>query len=605
MPRIKNPNRDCVAVLEDPRTARTQMYIYGDGVQKSSLSPVFNKHMKFSTSGDTVTNFSQSAVGQEGTHFTGNGKTLCLTKNPAFANWSTSTGDSNYTNLLAGNISSIDPNNTWTPAQYYSDSGAGTNMVLFNTFGGGPHTYDHSFWTNVDSSTELSELTMTGRHTGTAMGAPGHFNNSYLPHNIHVKMSTENYLSGIFQVWRGGNYGYSGGVYQNAGIMRVNYPNWTTTDIGTQRTYCFAQHIGVSSSDNRPLYIFTDMRNDRTHYIVRHNVDTNNETVLHTFNTAPSASGNNQGGDRDTATNLDQQHKGASLVHDDVLSSGNKAFYMPYFDTNNNYFPFYFQWNVSTDTFTRNEDVTITGTLSSTHLLDLKGYNGSTGSFNSLIYNEVHYIGTDKYITVFPLEGEYQANDAVTSGRTLVTYSIDATDPKDLTFHSAETADLTIKNVVWLNDTKTLMGLFHWGKFCIYSFSAANGWVKTSTIPYTLTGVGRDSTDRIFAVADEAGSYGTVHMITPTIPVTVVITPAATTYNYSGSNINSTIAVSAYGIDGTRIATTVNLTVAGSTIEFSGGATTTAVTTSASADTNVNITITGAGLSDILANIDI
>ena len=605
MPRIKNANRNCVAVLEDPRTTRTQMYLYGDGVEKSSLSPVFNKHMKFSTTGNTVSTFGQSEVGRDGTDFNGNGKTLCLTKGAAFANYGTDTGDVNYVNLLASNISSIDPNNLWSPSQHYSDSGAGTNMILFNTHASSPNVYHNAWWSNVDANTELSELTMAGSNNATNAGSPGHFENQSPPGPVYAKMSTENYLSGISQRFRGGQYGYSGGLYLNASVMRLPYPNWTSTDHGTSRTYCFAQHIGVSSSDNRPLYLFTDYRNDRTHYIVRHNVDTNNETVLHTFNSAVSATGNNQGGDRDTSTNLDQQHKAASLVHDDVLSSGNKAFYIPYFDTNNNYFPFYVQWNVSNDTFTRNADVTVSGTLSSTHLLNLNGIKGTTGSFNSLIYNEVHSLSSTKYITVFPLEGEYQANDAVTSGRSFVTYSIDSSDPKALTFHSAETADLTIKNVVWLNDAKTLMGLFHYGKFCVYSFSSANGWSKTSTIPYTLAGVGRDTTDRIFAVADEAGAHGTLHLITPTIPVTVVLTPAATSYNYSGSNINSTIAVSAYGIDGTRIATTVNLTVAGTTIQFSGGATTTAVTTSTTADTNVNITITGAGLSDILANIDI
>ena len=38
---------------------------------------------------------------------------------------------------------------------------------------------------------------------------------------------------------------------------------------------------------------------------------------------------------------------------------------------------------------------------------------------------------------------------------------------------------------------------------------------------------------------------------------------------------------------------------------FSGGATTTTVTTSTSAETSVNIVITGAGLSDIVANVSI
>ena len=118
-----------------------------------------------------------------------------------------------------------------------------------------------------------------------------------------------------------------GSTYRFSRLIRATYPNWTATDFGTRRDYCFFQFLGPSTVDERPLYLVTDYRNDRTHYIVRHNVDTNDETVLHTFNSAVSSTGNNQGGDRDDSTALDEQHKASSTIEDDPSSSGNKAWY--------------------------------------------------------------------------------------------------------------------------------------------------------------------------------------------------------------------------------------------------------------------------------------
>jgi len=118
--------------------------------------------------------------------------------------------------------------------------------------------------------------------------------------------------------------------------------------------------------------------------------------------------------------------------------------------------------------------------------------------------------------------------------------------------------------------------------------------------------MGRDSTDRIWANAvGTEYSYGDLHILTPSLPIRVTINPASSSYNYTGTNINSTVDISAYNIEGSRIATTVDLSIEGSTMTFSGGATTTSITTSTSAETTVNIVITGAGVSDIVADVNI
>ena len=89
------------------------------------------------------------------------------------------------------------------------------------------------------------------------------------------------------------------------------------------------------------------------------------------------------------------------------------------------------------------------------------------------------------------------------------------------------------------------------------------------------------------------------------VPVRITITPASSSYNHTGTDINTTVAVSAYNITGDRVAVSVALTIDGSTMTFTGGATSTTVTTSTSADTNVDVIITGSGVSDIVGNVSI
>jgi len=600
MPKIKDPHRNMVAVFEDPRPARNQIYFYGDAHDKSTLAPIFNKHAKFGTSYQPINRHGYSTWGginAGGMH----GGAIVTTKECATINGTTNTGNSVHCNIMPGQMLSMDPDRPYRPAMWTSENGV-TNLLV-NSTSGASYSREHKWWSNIDTDAEISEVSITGLYNYT--GAPGTYTEINHPGEVLYKMPGTNYYSGIYHRDGGSQRGNVHGNFHRVGLMRPNFPNWTSTDIGTRRDYNFFQFIGPSDIDSRPIYLLTDYRYDRTHYIVRHNVDLNTETVLHTFNTIPSASGSNYGGERATNAGLDQQHKASSKIFDDVLSAGNKAWYTPYFDTSNNYFPFYFQWEKSTDTFVRNEDVTVSGNLSSTYLNDGLGIQGGYGSFNSVLYNEVHSYGGNKYITLFPLEGSYAAHDAVPGGRTFVTYSIDASNPKALTHHSHEIATHTIKNVIWLNDSRTLLGVFHQSNFAIYNFDSVNGWTESGRIPYGVGSVGRDSTDRIFAFVNEGDTYGTVHQITPTVPINVTITPAQSSYNYTGTNINSTIAVSAYGIDGTRIATTVNLSISGSTLTFTGGATTATVTTSTSADVNVDIVVTGAGLSDILANIDV
>jgi hypothetical protein len=300
-----------------------------------------------------------------------------------------------------------------------------------------------------------------------------------------------------------------------------------------------------------------------------------------------------------------RQCKFSSTAFEDPSSAGNICWYTPYFDTSNNFFPFFFQWNKTSDTFTRNEDVTVSGDLSSNHLNNLTGSSQSYDGFASVSYNETFVAGGNRYLSVFPLCNKYQVNDGGDERRTILTYSIDAANPKSLTHHSATVVPATLKNIVFLNDAKTKLGVFNDQSFHIYDFDTSNGWEKTSTLPYQFWSVGRDSTDKIYATAYNSSGYVDLHLITPTVPVSITLTPASSTYDYQGTTINTTVGVSAFNSNGDRIATTVSLTIDGSTMNFGSGATTATVTTSTSSDVSQALEITGAGFSDIIARVSI
>jgi hypothetical protein len=138
-----------------------------------------------------------------------------------------------------------------------------------------------------------------------------------------------------------------------------------------------------------------------------------------------------------------------------------------------------------------------------------------------------------------------------------------------------------------------------------FSFNTSTGWAPTGTYPYEFRGVGLDQTNRIWGVSRERGG-AVLHFITPTIPVTINVVMASTNFTFTGAPISTSCTVDAFGADGLRISTSVNLAIDGNTMLFTTNSTKNlTVTTSASASTVVNLTITGGGINNIIASVDI
>jgi hypothetical protein len=91
------------------------------------------------------------------------------------------------------------------------------------------------------------------------------------------------------------------------------------------------------------------------------------------------------------------------------------------------------------------------------------------------------------------------------------------------------------------------------------------------------------------------------NVISTSISGNIVVTLQNASYTYSGSTISTNALVSAYDYNGSRIAQALTLTIDSGPATFTGGVKTTSITTSASVDTSVAISITGSGAFNITA----
>ena len=191
--------------------------------------------------------------------------------------------------------------------------------------------------------------------------------------------------------------------------------------------------------------------------------------------------------------------------------------------------------------------------------------------------------------------------------KTWVVYKVDASTPKTLTYHSKVVMPGHARQWIWLNDSQTLMGVWFQNSFVVYSWNDTTGWNSTTTLNHSVYEVGRDSLDRIwFTKASSTQELRKeLHLLTPTLPVSISVTPELTSYTYSGSDIVTNLAVSAINASGARIATSVKLTIEGSSMKFSDDSTTKTVTTLTTGDLSVATKVVGAGFTNVAASIEI
>lgn len=609
MTKIKESTHRVCPVFESPDPTHTRIYLAGEGHNKTTLAPIFNANINWSNSASNGVASTQSYhSGAGNTYFDGAqsyeagtgkfGYGMALSKETAVSqHYSASDNNANSSWLPHSKIV-MDPNESNGSIRRYTD-GSG-NQRIFWTKSNWPYSrYYITGWYNPGG--EFDET-----YPDVFQGDGGYTGNGERDVPIIPVMKDPNSDYVVWVTHQHREYqGYSDRPMTGWG--RSTFTGHSSIDYNqNQRDHYTTQYIG-QGSDGLPMFLQNAKDNDYTQYIMRYNVGSNNNTQLHLFNTAPTASGTSYGGARGTTTIGSGICKYASQTFADFTSGAaaeDLGFYLPYFDTNYDYHPFYYQYDYSTNTYTRNEDITISGDKSSTHMAFPHNDVGNNAGHRCVAWNDTFVSGGTRYLTVMFLTGGNAIADAADNQRTIVTYSCGASDPKTLTHHSTVTCAETMKQHVWLNDAKTIFGIIGNNALHVFTWDNSAGWEETSTIAGKFHCVGRDSTDRIWATEQSSnGDYTNIHVLSLDVPISVVITPAASSYNYTGTTINTSVGVSAYNISGDRIATDVKLTIDGTSMEFAGGSDSATVTTLTNADVSQNVNILSAGVSDIIANI--
>jgi len=215
--------------------------------------------------------------------------------------------------------------------------------------------------------------------------------------------------------------------------------------------------------------------------------------------------------------------------------------------------------------------------------------------------------GTSYYLHYLPAYGSPDVVAAQSApSKNLVTYSIDATDFSNLTYHSS--VQVNAQDFVYLNSGRTKIAVISPSFLKVYTWN--NGWVETASESGNFTGVTQDASGRIIGVstlADIADATAStvdanfkflnhkVHLISDSLPNNVTIEFASSSLTYTGSNISTSVNVNAYNSSNARVAKSVTLKIDGANATFSNNTTSIATTTSTSADTSVAVTVTGPG----------
>ncbi len=577
------------AIIEDPTPGSKYIFFQNDAYNKETLTPLFDIGTNHNSTGGDITGVGRSSPATAddiGQAWTGaiflNGSSVDVQHNITTNNTWRITPDKEL-------MSSMDPTRPVRQIRYDTNGITSILAMFWNKpWGQGYHYIFRINPTNlaesipfVYSSFQTYQLLYPVYYnpaTGNmvCLQEPGVTTNFYT-HSVRHGFRIRGYLSGS-QTFEG---------------------HATTTYNKNQ------QFIGVAN-DGKALFLWNDYTTDYTITVIKYTDADNTSTLLYNSTTAPTAAGTSGGGNR--GTNFGSYlGKYSSTTFTDPGNANITGWYTPFLDVNGKYHPFYFQWNRTTDTITRNDNITVNWGATNQDAV-WSPDNQSASSVNvsyggqRFWWNETFTASGTRYLMFFQIHGG-TAYDLFEKMRTFVVFSVNPSDPKVLTYHSSVIIPATPKNIIWLNDEKTQMGVFTHNQFYIYNFNPVGGWGLTNTLSNQFWSVGRDSLGRIWGVDIGSNGYYRIHLITLNVPVSIVVTSTSTTYNYVGTSINSNVTVNAYDPSGSRIAVPVKLIIDGGSMTFSGANLTTNITTSASTDTSVPIVITGGGVANIIASV--
>jgi hypothetical protein len=167
-----------------------------------------------------------------------------------------------------------------------------------------------------------------------------------------------------------------------------------------------------------------------------------------------------------------------------------------------------------------------------------------------------------------------------------------------------------VRSYLTLDSTQKRLAIVYDDKIMFYAWNSSTNWTFQSTQIQQTQDVGVDAQGRVWATG--VGSYAynvptgytsqSLYVYEPAgAAANITVTFQQSAYSYTGATIASNVIVNAYDVTGARVALPVTLTRDTENFSFSGGAASTAVTTSTSADTLVPISVFGTGLLSVLA----
>lgn len=596
------------AVLEDPRPGNDGFYIYGDRHDKTSLTPQFNSTLNLATGsgfsgGSQFAGASTSSGSVREQHMFLNKPTVYVSTyvdSSTGAHYGNTPDDTSWRFMdetMHSNVGLVEFSNQ-----------DGTNKTLGNMMphrNDGRYRYGNQWTSTIPDSTYLHEV------------KPSYYTSSVQFYGIdHMYIKDSGYSGHIL------------GMYKNLGSSYYFYPSYYITVSGTgfpsswgstynhsitnMSSYWGCQWLGKSQNDGG-YFVAGNYGNSgnyadavRITKVLLDGDSTPTQTSVHdTYDAAAplAAAGTHQGGNN---LNGKAFWHANSKIFDDPRAAGKKCFYKPYFDSYGDFHPLLTTWTLADDTFVTETDISITGDKSTTHA-SMLNWAAETTIKNTCIVAEQWYSGSARYVSYFPIDSR-NAFSSDTGFKTLVIYQVDSANPKNLTYHSKlELAD-SFRNYIWLNDDRTLLGLFFRNSFKMYVWNDISGWTETTTIGERVYCMGRDSLDRIWYTTNTTGStsnYADVNLLSPTLPVSVNITPELSSYAYGGSDIATYIDVSTLNSSGARIAVNVRLVIEGGAMTFDDGSTVKTVTTLTTGDLQVATKVVGAGYTNVTASIQL
>jgi hypothetical protein len=609
-------------ITEDPTPGANLLFLQNECYDTNTLTHYFNKTISYFPPGTgyaTAMGTGNLQNNADPWYITGG---LLLAGEVTHCKHVLFNSNNDYRNVLDQSpFSSMDPTNR-------------VKHIRYDAFGGGSHL------------TAITEL------QGSAVG--GHYNWVY--HKGNVFSTTTDMSTGFPQMaqtqatgYRGrmvalntytGNIilcadsnttGYTPGAWQGFCYTTstlgggVTYPVIYPLSVGQVQNFS-NQFVGFSQLTGQAIMMHNSISNDYTQNFYRYNDNNQANTVitLNAYSAIPagttSTGGTSWGGDR-ASQNGNLLPKFASSTFAPSNTASTQAFYLPYFDTVGNFQPFYYQWNQTNDFFTRLQVNTATYFVPGLSTSTLSTYWQNDGFSASSInvnygmqrcwYNETFTYGGNRYLTFMQLHGAGGLYDTTSTMRTFVNYTVDPNNFQAITYHSSFVIPQTPKNIVWLSNDRTLMGVFTYSYFYIYTFdSTTTGWRQLASYPYQFGAVGRDSQGRIWATDNGPQGQGRIHLLLgQNVPTSITVVPTTSTYNYAGSPLPVTLNVDSFDAYGNRLASNITLTTVGSSLVLvnNSGQNVSSYTTTTNtlASTQVQAFVVGPGTTGLEANLAI